>query len=193
VLTAVDPLPRTPRRILVAGTSGAGKTTLAKRVAEVAGVPHVEMDALHHGPGWTPRADFMADVAAFAAEPAWVTEWQYGAARPLLLDRADLLVWLDHPRSTVMGRVVRRTLSRRLHRTRLWNGNIEPPLATILTDPDHIVRWAWRTHPGQAARARAAAAARQDLAVVRLTDQHGVDAWVGGPLQHAVRRPPDPR
>ncbi len=37
----------------------------------------MEIDALFHGPAWTPRATFAAEVDAFSAEPEWVTEWQY--------------------------------------------------------------------------------------------------------------------
>jgi len=81
VLLAPDSvLPACPRRVLVAGASGAGKTTVARRTAEVLGVPHVEIDALFHGPDWTRRPAFLADVAAFSATPGWVTEWQYAAA-----------------------------------------------------------------------------------------------------------------
>jgi len=116
MLTATEALPQRPCRIAVAGTSGAGKTTLAARVGELLGIPHVEIDALFHGPSWTPRETFRAEVEAFSAEPRWVTEWQYGAARELLAERADLLVWLDLSRATVMRRVVRRTVLRRLRR-----------------------------------------------------------------------------
>jgi adenylate kinase family enzyme len=187
VLNAHEPLHSTPRRILVAGTSGSGKTTLAGRIAETVGAPHTEIDALYHGPNWTPRESFMRDVAAFAAQPTWVTEWQYGKARPLLLQRADLLVWLDLPRSLVMRRVVRRTAQRRMTRTALWNGNLEPPLASFFTDRDHIVRWAWRTHHENAQRVAAAVVSRSDLSVVRLRRQHEVDHWLSGPLRDSVR------
>ena len=182
MLTARDPLRSTPQRILVAGTSGSGKTTLASRIAAVVGAPHTEIDALYHGPNWTPRDDFMLDVAVFSAQPTWVTEWQYGRARPLLLRRADLLVWLDLPRAVVMRRVVRRTAQRRLNKTVLWNGNLEPPLSTFFTDRDHIVRWAWRTHHENAERVAAALTSRADLSVVRLTSQRDVDRWLSGPL-----------
>ena len=124
----------------------------------------------------------MLDVSAFAAQPRWVTEWQYGKARPLLLRRADLLVWLDLSRAVVMRRVLRRTAQRRLSRTVLWNGNLEPPLSTFLTDRDHIVRWAWRTHHQAAERVAAAVSSRADLSVVRLASQHEVDQWLAGPL-----------
>jgi adenylate kinase family enzyme len=177
-----DPLPGRPSRILVAGASGAGKTTLARRVSLVLGVRHVEIDALFHGPDWVPRPGFQDDVARFAASPEWVTEWQYEQVRPLLAERADLLVWLDLPRARVMTQVLRRTLRRRLLREPLWNGNVEPPLRTFLTDPEHIVRWAWTTHARVAERVTALRAQRPDLTVVRLTSRRAVDQWVQGPL-----------
>jgi hypothetical protein len=51
-------------------------------------VPHVDLD----GPDWTPRPAFEADVHRFAAQPAWVIEWQYTSVRTHLAGRADLLV-----------------------------------------------------------------------------------------------------
>jgi adenylate kinase family enzyme len=140
-----DPLPARPQRILVAGTSGAGKSTLAAALSVRLGLPHTEIDGLYHGAGWMPRPEFAADVAALAAGQQWVTEWQYSSARPPLLARADLLVWLDLSRLRVMTHVVSRTVRRRLRRVELWNGNLEPPMWTIFTRRDHILRWAWGT------------------------------------------------
>ena len=182
LLGAGDALVGRPRRILVAGTSGSGKTTLAGRIGGVLKVPHIEIDGLFHGPGWTPRPTFADDVRRFSAGPAWVTEWQYPAARELLAERADLLVWLDLPRGLVMRQVVRRTLTRRLRRQRLWNGNVEPPLRTVLTDPEHIVRWAWNTHHRTGQRVAELRQHRPGLPVVRLRDRADIRLWLGGPL-----------
>jgi adenylate kinase family enzyme len=176
-----------PRRVLVAGTSGSGKTTLAARVSVVLGVPHVEIDALFHGPGWTPLETFEAEVARFSCGPAWVTEWQYDAVRDLLAARADLLVWLDLPRRTVMRQVVSRTVRRRLRRERLWNDNLEQPLWTVLTDRDHIVRWAWSTHDRSAVRVAELLRVRPDLPVVRVRTRDEASRWVEGPLRTAAR------
>ena len=44
-------------RVVVAGISGVGKTTLARRLAAARGLRHVEVDALFHGPGWQRRPD----------------------------------------------------------------------------------------------------------------------------------------
>lgn len=161
-------LPAAPRRIAVAGASGSGKTTLAAELGRVLGIPHVEMDGLFHHAGWTANPHFEEEVRALVALEHWTTEWQYGAARPLIASRADLLVWVDPPRLVVLGRVVRRTLIRRLLRLELWNGNREPPLRTILTDRDHIVRWSWRTSPLVRPRLRAALGEHPALRVVRI-------------------------
>ncbi len=188
-LGAVDPLPHPPRRVAVAGTSGSGKTTVAARVASILAVPHVELDGLHHGPGWVPRPQFEADVRALADRPAWVTEWQYPAARPLLAERADLLVWLDLPRRVVMRQIVLRTVRRRVRREVLWNGNVEAPLHTVLTDPGHVVRWAWTSYPRTADQVRAAQQQHPGLVVVRLRSRREVRRWLDGPMRACAAAP----
>ena len=190
MLTERDPLPAPPRRVLVAGTSGSGKSTLAARIAREAGLPYTEIDALFHGPDWTPRPEFDDEVAALAGSEQWVTEWQYAPARPVLAARADLVVGLDLPRPIVMPRVVHRTVRRRIRHEELWNGNREAPLRTILTDRDHIVRWAWRTHAQHAQRMAALAAELPDLTIVRLRSTGAVERWLRGPLAAAVEDEP---
>lgn len=188
LLGAWDPLPGCPRRVLIAGTSGAGKTTLAARLSQVLGLRHVEIDSLFHGPGWTPRETFVAEVDAFSAQPDWVTEWQYGQVRALLAERADLLVWLDLSRARVMRQVVGRTVRRHWRRQVLWNGNVEPPLWTIFTDAEHIVRWAWTTHGKSAQRIEALREQRPDLDIVRLQNGHEVKLWLDGAVRDTAAR-----
>lgn len=186
LLAATDALPQRPKRVLIAGTSGAGKTSLAARLGQALELPHVEIDALFHGPGWTPRRSFASEVEIFSAQPCWVTEWQYDSVRAMLAERADLLVWLDLPRGTVMRQVVTRTVSRRLRRQELWNGNIEPPLWTVFTDPEHIVRWAWTTHAKTAQRVAALAGQRPGLVIVRLRSWREVQHWLGDAVRDAA-------
>jgi adenylate kinase family enzyme len=187
VLTAIDPIPLRPRRIVVAGVAGVGKTTLARRIAAVADVPHIEIDALFHGPNWTPRPTFLDDVERLVAQDAWVTEWQYAAARPLLAAHADVLVWLDLPFWTLtFPRVVRRTVRRRVRREVLWNGNVEPPFRRILTDPEYIVRWAVSTRHKYRDRVPQLDADMPGLSVVRLRSNRDIERWMAGPLARAV-------
>jgi len=167
---------------------------MARRVADALGLSYVEMDSLFHGPQWTPRPEFEADVRELVAGEAWATEWQYSAARPLLPARADTLIWLDHPRRTVLRRVTVRTVLRRARRQVLWNGNTEPPLRTVFTDPEHLLRWAWRSHGRNRERVAALLTGRdgERLAVVRLRGQREVDRWCAGPLRRAAERGEEP-
>lgn len=191
LLGPLDPVPPTTRRILVTGSSGAGKSTLRETISTTLHLPTVEIDSLHHGPHWTPRPTFAADVDDFTSGPSWVVEWQYSQVRAMLLDRADVLVWLDHSRWTVTHRVVRWTLRRRIRRIELWNGNREPPLRTVFTDREHIIRWSWRTHRKRRCEALDVAHGAGGPLVVRLAGQHQVDTWVRGPLAQLAAHKPD--
>lgn len=171
------------QRVIVGGISGCGKTTLARALSRRLDLPYVEFDALFHGPGWTQRPSFVADVETFIAGERWVTDSD-GYARfigPRVLQRADTLVWLDYERPVVMRRVIRRTIRRVVLRERLFNGNRER-LRAALTDPEHPVRWAWSQH-GRRRRERAELTADPQLAhltVIRLRRPRDTAQWLAG-------------
>ena len=137
------------QRVSVVGNSGSGKTMAARELASRLNVPHVELDAIFHQPGWTelPEAEFRRRVDRLAQEPSWVVDGNYSVVRDLVWARADTVVWLDIPRHQVMRRVVRRTLGRMLLRRELWNGNREPLANLWRLDPQRsIIAWAWTQH-----------------------------------------------
>jgi adenylate kinase family enzyme len=118
------------RKIAVIGTaSSSGKTTIAAELASRHGVPHVELDALHHGPNWTEATpeEFRERVdAALIGPDGWVVDGQYfGKIGLHVLDQADLIVWLDLPMRVWLPRLLRRTYSRIRGNVRLWNDNRE--------------------------------------------------------------------
>jgi adenylate kinase family enzyme len=116
------------RRIVVLGASGNGKTTVARTLAARLGVPHVELDALHHGPNWDapPPDEFRARVAAELAGDGWVADGDYSSKLgDLVLERAETAVWLDQPLPLILWRLWRRTSRRIRRREELWSGNRE--------------------------------------------------------------------
>lgn len=115
------------QRIAVVGVTGSGKTTCARRISRSRGIPHVELDALHWGPNWTPanRETFRQRVAAALATDEWVTDGNYSIVRDLVWQRADTIIWLDYPLPLILWRLLRRSVSRAYSQEELWQGNRE--------------------------------------------------------------------
>jgi adenylate kinase family enzyme len=167
------------------GCSGSGKTTLARSLASVLGVPHVELDALFHQPGWTPLDDetFRARVTAATEGSRWVVDGNYSTVREIVWGRADTVVWFDLPYAVVMGRTIRRTLRRTVTRQELWNGNRESWSNLYSWKPEKsIIAWAATRH---GVYRRRYGDAEQDprwvgLDFVRLRSQRQADAFLAG-------------
>jgi adenylate kinase family enzyme len=112
------------------GGSCTGKTTVSGRLAAALGVPHIELDALHHDAGWQEApAELLQErvsAALDAAPDGWVVDGNYGAKLgSLVLERADTALLLDPPQFLTFRRSLRRTLGRTITREELWNGNRE--------------------------------------------------------------------
>lgn len=132
------------KRIHVVGTSGSGKTTLARNLARRLDIPHVELDALHWGPNWTPAPDFRERVTAALSGEAWATDGNYSAVRDIIWHRADTVVWLDYVLPVVLWRVTSRTVRRAIQQEELWGANREN-LKEAFFGPDSVIWYALKT------------------------------------------------
>jgi adenylate kinase family enzyme len=173
------PLRSGTERVLVAGSSGAGKSTTARSLATALGLTYTEMDALWHGPGWVSRPEFESDVEALLAAGRWVTEYQYRPVKERLMAQAQAVVWLDHPFPLVAYRLLRRSLVRALTRRPLFNGNVERPALWLrASHPLRVVlsRRFWSSRRKLAQELSAAAAG--GVVVVRLRGARQARQWL---------------
>ena len=169
------------KRVAVMGGSCVGKTTVSRRLAEALGVPHIELDALHHDPGWqeAPADVFQARVlAAFDAAPhGWVADGNYRSKLgSLVLERADTAVILEPPFRVAFGRALRRTIGRTITREELWNGNREQ-IRHFFTRY-WIPWWVLRTHRRYAREVPRRAAQHPHLDVVQLRSEDEIERFV---------------
>lgn len=135
------------QRIAIVGTTGSGKTTLARQIAQRGQIPHVELDALQWEPNWTPAEPqvFRDRVTVALSGERWVVDGNYSAVRDIVWGRADTVVFLDYPFWLVMGRLLRRTWRRSLMQEELWNGNRETFRQSFFSR-DSILLWLLRTY-----------------------------------------------
>jgi adenylate kinase family enzyme len=137
------------KRVAVLGTSCSGKTTFGRRLSERLGVPFVELDALNHvGPDWTEATpeELRAKVGPIVATDSWVVDGSYrGKLGDLVVERADVVVWLDLPMHVWLPRLLRRTLRRVVRRQELWGGNRET-LGNALFSRDSLLLYSLKTH-----------------------------------------------
>jgi adenylate kinase family enzyme len=171
-------VPGQPRRVVViASASACGKTTVGRTVANRLAVPFVELDALHHGPGWSEATaeELRAKVQPIVETEAWVVDGNYrGKLGDLVLERADLVVWLDLPARVWLPRLLRRTFGRIVHKEELWGGNRETLRGAFL-GRDALLPWSLR-HFRRRRRLYPRELAKFD--VVRLRSQQEVESFL---------------
>lgn len=172
---------RPGRRVCVIGTSGSGKTYVAREVARRLGLRPIDADSLIWRANWepVPRDEQYVAFDQATVEGGWTFDGNLGASAEdqLVLSRCDTLVWLDLPRWQVMVSITRRTLWRAITRERLWHGNVERWRSVLWKDS--MVVWAWRTYPRLKQRYEALFAAPDEgLTRIRLTSRRAVNRWL---------------
>ena len=100
------------RKIIVIGSSGAGKTYLAKRLSDALNIELVHIDRVYWGPGWTEptKDEWKAKLATLLDRESWIIDGNYTNTLDMRLGACDTVIFLDIRRTLCTWRVIRRTL-----------------------------------------------------------------------------------
>jgi adenylate kinase family enzyme len=128
------------RRALVIGSPGAGKSTFARQLGAITGLPVTHIDQLFWEPGWvqTPTPVYEQRLDAVLAQPRWIIDGINTATLPRRLAGADVMFWLDR------NRVV--CLTQLLSRVARNYGRVRPDMAAGCPEPVpdlEFVRFIW--------------------------------------------------
>jgi len=136
-----------PVRINVIGTSGSGKTTFGRNLAESLSLPFLEMDAIFWGPDWTFPEDkeLFSKLASALEGENWVLDGNYTRTIPIKWANIDIIIWLDFSFPRTLYQAVTRAFTRILTREELWPGTGNREMPGKLFSRDSIVLWTIKT------------------------------------------------
>lgn len=136
------------RRINIVGTTGSGKSTFGKRLAEIIQAPYLEIDKMFWGPDWTSVNDdvlFKRIETNLQAEK-WVLDGNYNRTTPIKWKQVQLVIWLDYPFWKVMTQLTKRAITRALSGAELWEGTGNKESFRKLLSKDSIILWGLKTY-----------------------------------------------
>ena len=99
-------------KIMIIGSGGCGKTTLAKALGSVTNLSVIHLDKHFWNSGWvaTPREEWRKKQQALFASDSWIADGNYTGTLALRLERADTILFLNLPRGLRIYRVIKRWL-----------------------------------------------------------------------------------
>jgi len=104
------------QRVAILGPGASGKSTLAKRLGDITGLPVIELDKLFWMPGLIglPRDQWLELQQRLSAESQWIMDGDLGSydAVEVRLRRADTIIFLDFSIVRCAWRAVRRARER---------------------------------------------------------------------------------
>jgi adenylate kinase family enzyme len=111
------------QRILIIGCGGAGKSTLARKLAASGSQELIHLDKHYWNSGWVAatKENWREIVSELVKQPSWIMDGNFAGTFDLRLPLADLVIFLDYPRLLCMWRVFLRFLK--------YHGQTRPDMA----------------------------------------------------------------
>jgi len=130
------------QRVLVIGSGGSGKSTVAAQLGELLNLEVSHLDKFYWSAGWVkPEPDeWIKTVTELINRDSWIIDGNYSGTLELRLQRCDAIVFLDLPRLLCMWRIVKRFFRYR-HATR-------PDIAEGCRENLDLefISWVWNYH-----------------------------------------------
>lgn len=109
-------------RIMIIGCGGAGKSTLARQLGEITGLPVTHLDIEHWHPNWvaTPKEEWRRKVEELVQQDRWIIDGNYTGTLPIRMAAAETIIVLDYPWWLCLWRVLKRQI--------IYRGRTRPDL-----------------------------------------------------------------
>lgn len=134
------------KKIMIGGSIGAGKSTLAKALSKKLNIEHTELDSFYWLPNWQVRpADQMRElINKTTSADSWIICGNFNAFKEITLDRADMIIWLDYPLFVCLWQAFKRSWHNIYTQQKCCNGN-QDTWQHLFFSKNSIVLWLIRT------------------------------------------------
>jgi len=132
--------------INIIGTTGSGKSTFARKLADQRKLQYIELDNLLWLDDWQESSNdalfLKLKIAMENAATGWTIDGLYTRTIPMIMEKVDTVIWLDYSFSLNLYRSVKRAISRAVTQKRLWaNSNNRESFKTSFLSKDSIILW----------------------------------------------------
>lgn len=102
-------------KIMIIGSGGAGKSTLARQISEKLNIPVHHLDVYLWKPNWvmTTREEQIKIQNELVQNEAWIIDGNYDGTMEIRLQEADTIIFLDVPRQICLYRAFKRMIKYR--------------------------------------------------------------------------------
>lgn len=172
-------------KINVIGTSGSGKSTVARAVARQLSLPCIEMDALFWQKNWGESSDeqLFARLEQALQQPGWVLDGNYNRSQAIKWREVQMIIWVDYSFSRTLYQAIKRAISRSWHQHELWpETNCRESFRKSFFSRDSIILWTLKTWRLNRRRYQAllSDSRYQHIRFVRLTSPRHSQQFIAG-------------
>ena len=126
-------------RIVIIGCGGAGKSTLARQLGEMTGLPVVHLDKLFWHSGWveSTKEEIDEKILRELQKERWIIDGNYMRTMPMRMARCDTVIFLDFSRIACLMGVAKRIIT--------TYGTVRPDMAEGCPERFDLefLKWVW--------------------------------------------------
>lgn len=127
------------KKIILIGSGGAGKSTLASKLGKKLNIEVFHLDQLFWKPNWemTDREYQIEIQNDLIMKPTWIIDGNYGGTLDLRIEAADTIIFLDRSRFVCIYQI--------LKRVKKYNGSSRPDMQDDCPEKldFDFLKWVW--------------------------------------------------
>jgi adenylate kinase family enzyme len=162
------------KKIIIIGSSGAGKSTFARRLSKATGLEVIHLDRLYWKPNWTetPKDEWRKMVEDVVQGDSWIIDGNFSGTMEPRFEACDTVIFLETPRTVCIYRILKRVAFYRKGR--------RPDMADGCDEKFdwEFLKWVWNYPARSKPKVEALISRFQDKKIIRLKSKKDIENFL---------------